>query len=171
MDSSISGINSMHVDAVVCVVGKTDLMLQHSNVTRNNATALAAFNHSRVVVTASWLAYNVGHKYNGGAVVDGNATLNITEHSMVVGNVATNRSGAGVRIRGYARATITGQSQISNNTSTNSSGGGVAVFDDGRLVVDDGSCVCNNTGDGGGGLVATGTAWVVISARSEVCAN
>jgi hypothetical protein len=166
-DSSISGINSRHVDVVVCAAGSAELTLQRSNVTHNNATAMAAFNQSRVVVSVSRLAYNVGHKYNGGAVVDGNATLDITEYSMVVGNVANNRSGAGVRVRGHARATITGQSQILNNTS-DISGGGVAVFDDGKLVVDGGSCVCNNTGSWGGGLLATERARVTIMGASRV---
>jgi hypothetical protein len=97
LDSSISGINSRQIDAVVCAVDATSLTLQRTNVTHNNATALAAFNQSRVVVSASWLAHNVGHRYSAGAVVDGHASLNITDHSMVIGNAATNRSGAGFR--------------------------------------------------------------------------
>jgi hypothetical protein len=41
-DSSISGINSGHIDAVVCATNTADLVLQRSNVTHNHATALIA---------------------------------------------------------------------------------------------------------------------------------
>ena len=169
-ESSISGIQGKHIDAVVCAADTVVLTLQSSNVTHNNATALAAFNQSRVVIAASRLAHNVGYIYNGGAFVGDDATLDIRDHSLVVGNVATNSSGAGVRVGGYARGTITGKSQVVNNTSGGWVGGGVVVVDDGRLVVDGGSCICNNT-SGAGGLFADDRAHVTVMGASSVSFN
>ena len=127
-NGNISGISSEHIWAVVCATNTTDLTLQRTWVSYNNATALVAFNQSKVVVATSRLAHNQGYKYNGGATGADKAVLIITNQSVVSKNVAHNCSGGGVRAQNASMVIISGGTRVDNNTS-HWAGGGVAVKD------------------------------------------
>lgn len=168
-DSSIEGVDSMYVDAVVCVSDAAVLTLQRTNVTHNTATALVARAHARVVVAASHIAFNLGHADSGSVLADGDAASIDSAHSMLVGTATKPLTVGGVIVQHNASVTITRKSQILNNTGD--AGGGVAVFDDAKLVLNGGNRVCYNTGYAGAGLTAYGRADVRITGASSVCSN
>jgi hypothetical protein len=175
-DSIISGVTSdkaPQLEAVVCVVGSTRVVLRNTTVSSNKLTAVIAWHEARLHVLGSTLVGNTGYSAPGGIMAINKSTVVVDEVSVVAGNWALNASGGGILVMDDAVFVLSGASRVVNNTSMLQAAGGLGVGGRAEAHIGGYSAVCNNTslGDGGGGILVAGHAQLAVVEGTVVCNN
>jgi hypothetical protein len=154
-----------------------------------------------VTISNSTITDNKSDVYHGAGVsAGGNATVTISDRSVLSGNVvvnacggglaagdnntvtisnstitdnnSTNKSGGGLFADGNATVTMSDGSVLSGNHALNAQGGGLAAWGNSAVTIDN-STITENESDGydGGGLIARGNATVTIINGSVLSGN
>jgi hypothetical protein len=182
--------------------GASVLAIHGSAVSSNAAGGVGVSRNATVTIANSIITENKsGGGTGGGLVAGGNATVTISNGSVLSGNIAENASGGGVAAGdnsivtianstitdnesdgyeggglvafGNAIVAISGGSLLSGNAAVNAGGGGLAAFENTTVTIDNSTIKDNeSTGiGGGGGLVAGGNATVTVSDQSVLSGN
>lgn len=182
----IKSVGSMF--RIVCVRDAAHVTFEHTVLRGNMASAIVAFNTSKVVLRASKVVHNVGFVHAGGVSATDSADVVVTDGSEIDSNRrdATNMksrsgnftasllSGAGLQVLGRARIVVSNGS-VRRNRCLGCSGGGAGLADHGTLVVSDGSTLSSNTADmcesGGGGVSLLDQSQLTVQGNSSIANN
>jgi len=122
-DSSLSGVRSESLEALVCVLGNSRLEAYNSQFLNNMVRPFKCSDQAHLVLHGSNISHNfVPEGSGGGLIAEGDAVVIITSDSRLNNNSASGFGGGLVAV-GNATVTLACSSSVHGNVARNGSGG------------------------------------------------